>query len=48
LAIARKSGMPADRVINTLDRDAFARWLDARKDRAAARCWCRCRPRLHQ
>ena len=37
LAIARKSGMPADRVINTLDRDAFARWLDARKDRAAPR-----------
>jgi DNA polymerase (family 10) len=27
LAIARKSGMPADRVINALDRDAFARRL---------------------
>src|SRR3981189_2800782 len=25
LAIARKSGMPADRVINTLDRGSFAR-----------------------
>jgi len=37
LAIARKSGMPADRVINTLDRDSFARWLGARKDRAASR-----------
>jgi DNA polymerase (family 10) len=34
LAIARKSGMPADRVINTLDRDSFARWLQARKERA--------------
>jgi DNA polymerase (family 10) len=32
LAIARKSGMPADRVINTLDRDSFARWLQARKE----------------
>src|SRR3954469_2586234 len=37
LAIARKSGMPADRVINTLDRDSFARWLQARKERAAPR-----------
>ena len=35
LAIARKSGMPADRVINTLDLDSFARWLQTRKDRAA-------------
>jgi DNA polymerase (family 10) len=35
LAIARKSGMPANRVINTLDRDSFARWLHARKERAA-------------
>jgi DNA polymerase (family 10) len=34
LAIARKSGMPADRVINTLDRDSFAHWLQARKKRA--------------
>jgi DNA polymerase (family 10) len=33
LAIARKSGMPADRVINTLDRDSFARWLEVRKVR---------------
>jgi DNA polymerase (family 10) len=37
LAIARKSGMPADRVINTLDRDSFARWLQARKKRATPR-----------
>jgi DNA polymerase (family 10) len=37
LAIARKSGMPADRVINALDRDAFSRWLRARKRRAAPR-----------
>jgi len=35
LAIARKSGIPADRVINTLDRDSFARWLEGRKKRAA-------------
>jgi DNA polymerase (family 10) len=35
LAIARKSGMPAERVINTLDRDSFARWLEARKERVA-------------
>jgi DNA polymerase (family 10) len=31
LAIARKSGMPADRVINALDRDQFAHWLESRK-----------------
>jgi DNA polymerase (family 10) len=37
LAIARKSGMPADRVINTLDRDSFAHWLLARKERAGPR-----------
>ena len=37
LAIARKSGMPADRVINALDRDEFGRWLRARKERAAPR-----------
>src|SRR5262249_33154436 len=37
LAIARKSGMRADRVINTLDRDSFARWLLARKERATPR-----------
>jgi DNA polymerase (family 10) len=37
LAIARKSGMPADRVINTLDGDSFARWLLARKERAGPR-----------
>jgi DNA polymerase (family 10) len=37
LAIARKSGMPADRVINTLDRDSFAHWLEARKKRATPR-----------
>jgi DNA polymerase (family 10) len=37
LAIARKSGMPADRVINTLDRDSFAHWLQARKERATPR-----------
>jgi len=36
LAIARKSGMPADRVINTLDRDSFAGRLQARKERAAS------------
>ena len=35
LAIARKSGMPADRVINTLNRESFARWLEARKERVA-------------
>src|SRR5690349_2816245 len=35
LAIARKSGMPADRVINTLNRESFARWLQGRKKRAA-------------
>ena len=37
LAIARKSGMPADRVINTLDADSFARWLQARKERKSPR-----------
>jgi DNA polymerase (family 10) len=37
LAIARKSGMPADCVINTLDRDPFARWLQARKERVSPR-----------
>jgi DNA polymerase (family X) len=37
LAIARKSGMPAHRVINTLDRDSFARWLQARKERKSPR-----------
>jgi len=31
VAIARKSGMPADRVINTLDRASFARWLRGRR-----------------
>jgi DNA polymerase (family X) len=33
LAIARKSGMPPGRVVNALDRDAFALWLDSRKER---------------
>ena len=33
VAIARKSGMPPGRVINALDRNAFARWLRARKAR---------------
>lgn len=33
VAIARKSGMPPDRVINTLDAGAFARWLRERKAR---------------
>ena len=33
VAIARKSGMPAGRVINALDRSAFARWLRERKAR---------------
>jgi DNA polymerase (family X) len=37
LAIARKSGMPADRVINTLDRDSFAHWLEVRKARNSPR-----------
>jgi DNA polymerase (family X) len=37
LAIARKSGMPADRVINTLDRVSFARWLQGRKERKSPR-----------
>ncbi len=32
LAIARKSGMPAGRVVNALDQGAFARWLDSRKE----------------
>jgi DNA polymerase (family 10) len=35
LAIARKSGMPAARVVNALNRDSFARWLDSRKKRAS-------------
>lgn len=47
LAIARKSGMPADRVINALDRDAFARRLRARKERAMP-CTARVRKRLPQ
>jgi hypothetical protein len=29
-----ESGMPAERVISTLDRDSFARWLVARRERA--------------
>jgi len=33
LAIARKSGMPADRVVNALDRDQFALWLASRTNR---------------
>jgi DNA polymerase (family 10) len=37
LAIARKSGMAAERVINAFDRDAFARWLRARKKRVPIR-----------
>src|SRR5580704_11997331 len=36
LAIARKSGMPADRVINTLDRDSLARWLHGHKTASIA------------
>ena len=34
VAIARKSGMPPERVINALDRQAFERFLQARKKRA--------------
>ena len=34
VAIARKSGMPAERVINAVDRRAFERFLQARKARA--------------
>ena len=34
LAIARKSGMPADRVINAFDRAAFGQFLHRRKERA--------------
>jgi DNA polymerase (family 10) len=34
VAIARKSGMPPQRVINALDRQAFERFLQARKARA--------------
>jgi len=37
LAIARKSGIPADRVINTLDRASFAGWLQARKEQTSPR-----------
>jgi DNA polymerase (family X) len=37
LAIARKSGMSADLVINALDRDSFAGWLKARKERRSPR-----------
>jgi DNA polymerase (family 10) len=37
LAIARKSGMPADRVINALDRNEFACWLRMRKERMTSR-----------
>src|SRR5882724_5825588 len=33
LAIARKSGMPADRVVNAPDRDKFALWLASRTTR---------------
>jgi DNA polymerase (family 10) len=40
LVIARKSGMPAERVINALDREAFAGWLRTRKGRAAPRRNC--------
>jgi DNA polymerase (family 10) len=32
LAIARKSGMPAGRVVNALDREQFVYWLDSRKE----------------
>jgi hypothetical protein len=34
VAIARKSGMPAERVINTLGHEEFGRWLQNRKERA--------------
>jgi DNA polymerase (family 10) len=37
LAIARKSGMAADRVINALDRDQFAYSLRMRKERIPPR-----------
>src|SRR5205823_3107847 len=37
LAIARKSGMVADWVINALDRDSFAHWLRSRKARTKPR-----------
>jgi DNA polymerase (family X) len=33
LAIARKSGIPADCVVNALDRDRFALWFDSRQER---------------
>jgi DNA polymerase (family 10) len=33
LAIARKGGMPADRVVNALYRDPFAHWLASRTKR---------------
>ena len=33
LAIARKSGMPAERVVNAFDRDQFALWLASRRKR---------------
>jgi DNA polymerase (family 10) len=46
LAIARKSGMSAGRVVNALDRDQFAHWLGSRRDptRRAGRAPVRKRP----
>lgn len=34
VAIARKAAMPAERVVNALDRHAFAHWLRKRKEKA--------------
>lgn len=48
VAIARKSGMPAERVINARGRDAFARFLHARKERARAPRRARARKPLAQ
>lgn len=36
VAIARKAAMPAEHVVNTLDRNAFADWLRQRKKRLAS------------
>jgi DNA polymerase (family 10) len=48
LAIARKSGMPADRVINALDKEAFGRWLHARKGQTMSSRRVRARKTLLQ
>lgn len=46
--IARKSGMPAERVINVLDRDAFTEFLHTRKERARPPRRARIRKRAAQ